>query len=1072
MTTLRGFLVPDSRIHSDYLDDTLTTATQAGPEPGPAVDQGSSSMVLRTSGSMGTTDGPITISTQRAGYPGSDYRSGAFSYTDDSVEYYWDTPNRPSGWEWANSIISGATITSTYKAFEPHLARLADGTVLMVQREQYGGSYADTRLRVLSFDPSTSTWTSLATLTDDSLSDIRAQPNLVVLPSGRVHLYHLIDIGDVNASGTDDRQLVIWYSDDSGATWTLSTKGALQTVVSTGASDPDIMRVVRSESGQLGIAMRANGALIWLASAGPGRRFQTITINDGVFDDPLAVHLLAEPGGGFRLYVQASGDSDQIRTRAFGNGFAVDDNSDAWETISTLDQIGVLPHSCVWRGEDGAVYLNILGLGTSVPKHAVYRSEDGETFTTMTGGTGQGFWLDVTSDDNAGSPTHLANMATVETRGLSITAAEVVTDSGDPDDGSLILVYSGGYTSQTMPQSRADDLDTGQQAWSETYWAIDDPTVISQYSAAGIGAGSLEVDGWLVDCSTVRTLVYTGTDAQLLVANREIVLEIAGHSVDCNQTSPTRMGLRLTMADATNEWLLYLNFITSGFVIQDGVSGSYSSTYSLDMDAPWEIRVACFEGAYSVWYRLQSDRVERAWTLAITSTVTSQAVTSTNRVTVEWGCHTTGAADHTMVITHLSYVMQPSGYLTDTGAADLPQFPKPFSRFAVALGGPVRVAALSGPTVAGDEWLVSADHRFGFANLDDPSPQVEWRSTGETAIDLVWDLSGFAEDARFLSSSLAVGLYGINFRRFTIVGVTHGGASTTLMTVYASPYLDLGGTLAFDYDRQGRLLQCPSSTTKAETPWVGHGDLVDGYFLDAATGDAFRIEANTSGRWTDDSDVKPLRLLLEGDTSGLGATGTGHILLPSVAAWRHNVDVSDYRYLKLSIPAQDTPDGYFRIGRLMLGPLYVFGRQYSRERGLNNDANVELTTRRDGSRTAYRRGPERRAVEIQWSEGVDESELHLTTQETIETPAANSIVAVPGDTARLTEGLFRQLSGPLTPLVYLPAVDCDTETGTLTSRRGHLYGRVVSPWSADQILGDEESSEIYRINTIRIEEEV
>lgn len=1068
--SLKGILVPDPRINADTLDAIYTTADEQGIEAGPAVATSTTAMVLRTSGDIADGDS-IQVDTQRGGYAGPDYRAGGFSYSYDAgtTDYYWDVPNAPHGWEYLNFRHISAT-SDAYNQYEPHLCALSSGGVVLAVKEEQGAAIV---IRVRKFDPSTSTWSSGVTLSDDSvISDIDTQPCIVELPSGRLHLYHLVDVG------SNERQVAYWVSDDVGVTWTLAAPAVLDEAMPYNTSASELMRVAVSETGELGMLLYIDSSLWWAAATAPGARFQLVTVNDGVFDDPIGIDLLPEPGGGFRLFAHASGDSDQIRTIVIGSAFEIDDDANAWSTITTLDQIGVLPSFCVWRDESGTLFLNVVGLGTTTPRHAVYRSENGSEWESATGGAGQGYWLASASEAYTGSPSYVSHMSAVTSRGLTITAGHIHTTNLGPDDGSILAVYSGGYTTHTMPPSQVANLDYGRQAWLQSYWGVDDPANWGEWSVSGGGSDAPVRAGYEVSSALDATRVFTSTDASLDVEDQEIIVELRGSSVDSNISSDPRSGMRISYYNGSDEYILGVNLVSNGFATQDAQSGSYSSTYALDMDDEWEIRVAMYRNRFAVWYRAGAEdggRVERAWTLATSGTGLTSKSGAGSGITITWGNLDTGASTNTWVCRGLDYALQAAGYLTDTGTKDLPKNPRSFSRSPLPLGQGLRLSAISGPTQVGDQWTVAPAYRFGFANLDDPSPAVEWRSsTDASSVDFVWDLTGFADDAPFLSEALGVAMLGINFGQFSVIGIPDGGIGTaedTLMTVYVRPYASLAGTLAFDYQREGSILSCQSSTTKAETPWIGHGELVGGYVIDVSSGVICPILANTSGRWTDDSTVKPLRLHLGGDPSALSGTGVCQIVVPNVVAYHLAANIaSDYRYLKVSIPAQDTPDGYFRIGRMMLGPLHLFGVPPSWARSRDVENNVDLRTRRDGSRSAHRNGAPRRAETVKWSEGIDESELFAATQRT-ETYSGR-VLAVPGDTALLMEGLFRELNGSLEPCVYFGAVDVSAGVETITSPRGFLYGRIVSQWSSDVIVGEEEESQLVRGGEVRIEEEL
>ena len=90
-----------------------------------------------------------------------------------------------------------------------------------------------------------------------------------------------------------------------------------------------------------------------------------------------------------------------------------------------------------------------------------------------------------------------------------------------------------------------------------------------------------------------------------------------------------------------------------------------------------------------------------------------------------------------------------------------------------------------------------------------------------------------------------------------------------------------------------------------------------------------------------------------------------------------------------------------------------------------------------------------------------------TSSAGIEPAAYNQ--AVPYD----IRGTVDALSGPLRPVVYVPAVAKGTpDSETLTGRSAAVYGRITSPIRLESILGDEDATEVWRLARLTIEEEV
>ena len=73
-------------------------------------------------------------------------------------------------------------------------------------------------------------------------------------------------------------------------------------------------------------------------------------------------------------------------------------------------------------------------------------------------------------------------------------------------------------------------------------------------------------------------------------------------------------------------------------------------------------------------------------------------------------------------------------------------------------------------------------------------------------------------------------------------------------------------------------------------------------------------------------------------------------------------------------------------------------------------------------------------------------------------------------------GLLDRIDGPGIPVVYIPLIEYSQIGGATfdprQNARGSIYGRTVSPVTLEQVVGSEEKTEVYRVNTLTIEEEL
>jgi hypothetical protein len=188
----------------------------------------------------------------------------------------------------------------------------------------------------------------------------------------------------------------------------------------------------------------------------------------------------------------------------------------------------------------------------------------------------------------------------------------------------------------------------------------------------------------------------------------------------------------------------------------------------------------------------------------------------------------------------------------------------------------------------------------------------------------------------------------------------------------------------------------------------------------------------------------------------------------------------------LRIPAQVTPDDYMTVGTMIVGRVRLFGKQYSRGRGLTFTPAYELAETRAGTRRARALGPTRRAMEMSWDDGVDTSGLNTPGTAPdyygLGYSGSDGLTAI-ADTGRTLAGLIAQTGGAVLPVVVLPAIQQQASApGTtglqLLNPEAHLYGRIVTETlrvdSDASVRGQElrDPGEMVQISTVIVEEEL
>jgi hypothetical protein len=394
-----------------------------------------------------------------------------------------------------------------------------------------------------------------------------------------------------------------------------------------------------------------------------------------------------------------------------------------------------------------------------------------------------------------------------------------------------------------------------------------------------------------------------------------------------------------------------------------------------------------------------------------------------------------------------------------------------------------RVAMTDGPSFEKDNWLVDIRWLYALNNTLPtiaPSPSQGWRSNNKVNGSFIaWQRNPDATDAYTGSGLYAIHLEKVNFKSATVT-VKSGGSWAAAGTLTLSK--------AINFTRKGNTVKATGTTGGQTMAWVGFNELKGCTFEDAA-GVTAKISHNTEGFTFQNEGGKAAVIYLDPDTytqAGLGTSGVG-------AVWysrgSHIFELADMDFEGIRI--EPSPSGvtlpyeaYHEIGQAVFGSVSVFGMDYSRERMLTNTANTELTTMRDGSRHSYKAGSSRRQVRFSWAEGVDVTQARTeytsgtsaepTTVKFIQSSGAD--VANRFDTPLAMYTLVDYLDGPGLPLVYLPYIETQESAGSVSyvvSRaKGAIYGRLMSPVTIEQDVGAEEVSEVFRINSITIEEEV
>jgi hypothetical protein len=1044
-TVYQGLLVPDERIKHANISAADSSYTQASPRPGVPSDDSAirSDMVLEASGTQ-SSGGDLTIQAIQGGFPGRQERGGGFGWVDTGASKTaylgWDTPASASGFEWNPYSASSGNSFS-----QPCLVKLADESVLQASRHDTGSVDA---IKVRKY--SGSSWSLAATITVGAAGFATANDNIypcmVALPTGRVLLFAW-----VLSSSISQANIRMWYSDDDGASWTVGSRFCLRTQISTSALTPNRLRAAysRGQILMMGDVRNGSGAttLFHFASADLGTTFRQVATTSGlVFPDVVAL-----ASGGFLVQYSEQNASAEyhVRVKRLGSAYSLLSTASA----VTLHSSSAKDPHCLWQSDDGTLYS--------------LRVDDSNTGTmSLARSTDAGLsWANMSDSPFIAGTSAFGNMCAVEAYGRAFVAFDVVRDDS-AFQHAIGLLYLGGYSTITMPMAAATTADEYQHGWDRTWGPIEAPTEAGYTASAGATTSTTASGYHQIVTTSSETKSYGKTHNSTLSVGIVGRFRLVGVDGRTSPTDDPKIAIKMQVGDTSSaSYAIHISITEVGFRVVDP-NASALATVTVDTTSGIEFLATVYNDDAAVWYRTATTPA-REWTLAASSTGLTSGGSGNHQV--YWGhLEADGTLTSTTQWAEAHYSLMATGDMpTFSSPTDL--FARPFSRSPVYVHDGVRIAAVDGPAIgggSGDTWSVVARHDYGVELVDpanSPSPRERWRSLNDDANQvLAWSIE--STPASLGSPVCGIYLGGINFFEANLAGY-NGSAWVTLATV--DP---VGVLTGLEWTRYGNSIEVTTTGGDDVARYIAPDELAGGSFRDTTTGDVYRITGNTDGIWKAGATRRPV-LYLEAGASGATTGTAGQIAMPSVLVpWRHSARISKIR---LTIPSQTTADGDIRVGTACIGPIFVFGTQYSRGRELETMHNTDLATSATGGRSARVAGPTRRSVSFAWAEGVDTSQLFAAGADYGKFHASDDPAAITQAAPLMIDGLFRQLDGPAKPVVYCPRLVV-SEVGTSLPALGEsLYGRIVSSSvRRASVLGDEAADELQRVMSLTIEEEV
>lgn len=1076
---------PDLDVDSIQTSGTLTSSfSQAGPRPGIPEPQGDYDMVLQSGGAQSASK-ELRIRCQRSGMPDGD-AGFVWRYNGDTDWRGCDYPNWVTAWE-------ALTYTTTANAQQdPHIVSLPNGKAIVCY--QHGA------LQVRTQTYAAGSWGAAVTaFTAASTPTHPLHPCMVVLPDDSVLLYHWIE-----DATEDTAQVRCWRSTDDGATWTLMQPWCLKTAVTlpagaagAGVAGYDLRRLRAAYlNGQVLLTMHLlarnttptyRDIIQQHASDDVGSWFDLVETWDGSTWRGAQQDVIAAHGRFYVAYIQTTNANSPVVVQELGDAFkpltdAAVSTVYSTGSYATLDgtnkYVNNIGDCALAVSDQGVLFLMATRVVAGPVYHVlVQRSYDkGSTWadlglTSLYGGDIYGTW----------GTTRLKDYSAAWLTGRLLVAHQWEAQTSNYDD-SIAIAYLGGYTTVTRPGYIDYPLVDYYTGFKDVWLPFEEPGN-DGWTANGAGTDALQAPGELriVTTTPAAGTRYYDTPAGGLIGSISEGCSVFGDvdPVAGGSLTADNIAVRVRVSNlATADYDVSLRFDNTAVRLYDNNAGATVDTVNIAGRVQFMMSVAQVgaAGYAAVWVRSASTGSDREWTEGPSSTGLT-AGAGAARI-VQWG-HLASADATSDWVQFASTDDSWNGtglHAVPTNPDDL--IPARFSAELVAVDDGVKIRAFDGPGRLTDTWHIDTRYDYEIARLHPAfarSPRLTWRSTATTQQTIAFALDSDAlatTESEFGRDTVGIGLIGCNWRTGSFQRWDVGSAAWTTLTT-----IDLAdGHETMNYTRRGRTLIPTASPT--DQPFFHTGELT-GWIaqLDATT---FRkVGWNTEGKWEGNYAGPHLHIQLDDIDDGADpTTGTLRLWAPKAVILVNLLGETGCGY-RLVIDNQSNADGYHEIGNLVVGPVHFFGADPSWTRVLTRGVGFTRREASDGTSVSRIVRPEPLTIELQWTEGVDTSNVYAADPDyalNSETGSAEGVATYAGTPWEL-DGLHRELRGA--PCFLIPRVTKDTGTGgdalTLTREHECYYGFLDGEVRLEVIQGEElqsTSGEVIRIASIVFREEV
>ena len=934
-------------------------------------------------------------------------------------------------------------------------------------------------------------------------------PNIISLQDGSLLFFHIVE-NDGYAN------IQAHHSEDSGTTWatvsreTLADAILVGTTTGAGVNTFNIQRIRMAQSGGVILMLietvinntstTKRNQLMQYVSIDNGCSFQRVTTDAQLDDNSFhSVDIKVRLGEFVVAYCSAQ---NQIQFLTLPNAYSsihLMRQAQEYSTTSlgncTLGTSDYMTDGdlALITDDDGTIYLIFLNHTSDL--YSMQISLFGITWETPNAGI-ESVYSNIFNTDDIGSTFRAIYANHWLGRGIIVCNLTSTTALQD----SLGLVYLGGYGNVNLPKSGyARNLtDSNRACYLANYLPIDEPSNISGLTVAGTASDSISGGFLRIESSAThnsnRYYQFNDLTQGIVVTDNNIYTNqglivrgtfkvTAGGSVTSGSDNT---GIYIATDNGTSaNYAVKLIASTTQFRLFDNVGSSIIATVTIDMTAGIDIYIAMAGNDVVVYYRALDNLETRKFIAGPTSSTLSNGGGSSAGYVVQWG-HLNYSTTTTMQSSyrgiHVSSLggtgVQFAGGFINPEDLNARPYP-PIGRYSYVYDK-VRISSTGGTTFEGDEWEIKTAYDYPIDNVYHsvaPTPRIGWRSASvasgsvpaqSISIKFDADLTATTNED-FPNDLMGIHLNTINWVSGEIYYYDSGWVSLGQI----SNHIRAGCVVSGRTLRGNTAMLQPYFTLNECAGWTC-------YFLDGATRHYRKILSNTEGKLGGTSTTTK-QCIITVDTPP-PATSSAIYLIPSTISIVMNMNGKKAQGFKIEIDSQETYDKDIRIGEMLIGPVVIPGKQYSRGRTISIESGTETTQTRDGIQYSREVQPPTRIFRLAWTDGVDISNLQGDAPSPDYWVSSNQTgaqpIAIQNDVPDLMINMVRYLQGNVNPIVYIPNITKSTSASedfrVIQRSTEQALVTLDSDITIESVVGDELQGgvigEVFRVANINLRE--